>query len=115
MESLGTTTAWICVSPCEAAIAFADARGVLLTPGWPLRVPALLAEGRACLGETEAARYHFTVATDAALRPGLNAEIEPLLHLGRAIGLVDDHAQRSLLVRRQTLLERTSDDPQAAA
>ena len=98
-----------------AAIEFAAARGVLLTPGWPLLVPALLAEGRAYLGETEAARYHFTVATDAALRLGLNAEIEPLLDLGNAIGLVDDHAHRSLLVRRQALLERAGDDPQAAA
>ena len=54
------------------------------------------------------------MATDAALRLGLDAEIEPLLQLGNALGLVDDHAHRSLLVRRQELIERTTVDPQAA-
>ena len=87
-----------------AAIELAAKRGVLLTPGWPLVVPALLAEGLASIGEIDAARYHFTIATDLTLRLGLDAEIEPLMALGTAFAL-DDHALRSLRTRRGESIE----------
>ena len=81
-----------------AALELAAARGMVLTPGWPFLVPALLAEGLAHIGEIDAARYHFAVATDVTLRLGLNAEIDPLLGLGSALGFVD--APRATLAAR---------------
>jgi tetratricopeptide (TPR) repeat protein len=95
-----------------SAIELAASKGIVLTAGWPFLVSALRAEGLAFLGELEAAHYHFTVATELALRLGLNAEIEPLLTLSSSLGFVDDHAQRALRLRRNELSERF---PQVAA
>jgi tetratricopeptide (TPR) repeat protein len=82
-----------------AALELAAARGIVFTAGWPFAIPALLAEGRAFLGDESAARYHFSIATDLVLRLGLDAELEPLLELGSTLTAVDDYALESLRTR----------------
>ena len=82
-----------------AALELASSRGVVLSAGWPFLIPALLAEGLAIVGEQNAARYHFTIATDIALKHQLDAELESLLELGGTLWSREDYALRSLRTR----------------